>query len=58
MSKLSSFRIALAQASNFGLSPAPNMIWATHEGPASAAAPSGQDAKEAAPRAEAYEPSQ
>jgi len=34
------------------------MIWATHEGPASAAAPSGQDAKEAAPRAEAYEPSQ
>jgi hypothetical protein len=58
MSKISSFRIAVAQASSFGLSPAPGMIWATHEGPAAAATPSSQAAKDAAPQAEACELSQ
>jgi hypothetical protein len=28
---IAAFRIALAQAQSFGLSPAPSMIWATHE---------------------------
>jgi hypothetical protein len=54
--KMTSFRIAVAQASSFGLSPAPGMIWVTHEGFDSPGRASVQDAKHEAPRAEACEP--
>jgi hypothetical protein len=30
---IAAFRIALTQALSFGLSPAPGMIWVTHEDP-------------------------
>lgn len=30
---IAAFRIALSQALNFGLSPAPGMIWVTHQDP-------------------------
>jgi hypothetical protein len=54
--KMTSFRIAVAQASSFGLSPAPGMIWVAHEGFESAGRPSAKDAKHETPRAEACEP--
>lgn len=47
--KMTSFRIAVAQASSFGLSPAPGMIWVTHEGFESPGRASVQDAKHEAP---------
>lgn len=56
--KITSFRIAVAQACSFGLSPAPGMIWATREGFQPQARPGVHDAKHEAPELEAGESSQ
>jgi hypothetical protein len=50
-SKMTSFRIAVAQASSFGLSPAPGMIWVTHEECASTGKPNLQGAAQECPEA-------